>query len=533
MPIVKRAVKGVAAGIGLASESLHARKMKKEGNDQAQSSSEDAQSERSLSQDNNEPPVYQTELYTSEEHLPAQTTGVIQNDENDTLEEQWELDEAQEELQQQHLTETKSSDASAEEVDGAALATDFVRDHPAPPPYVSYDGLSARPPKLSAPVVLPQRRPKNLDRGFIRAYAPVLKNYGIDQTMFLDFLDTAEKSTKSARWMKTINLASLATIALPSATGMAIGIAIQIATDVAMAVDTRYRSSRFFAKINKEFFQPRGLFCLVMTWNPQLAGDPSTVVDLNTSVAKATGGGGGDMLSRLQFKFKSSDGKSYGDFFPEVAPLIFPSLDQLSSAEDAEKKISKTKQRQQFVAGYLDRRAQASFRAENPDSVLNQGPEPKFSSRYADPTHPAASGDLFGLVTGGYLTRENGKDKIRGWRAAGREKMMGLGRADSDYSSEYPNDYQRRSSSSSNPPAPHAPYGSRRRGLVERRIDSGKARVSASTQGLRPAGRRGERGGLLAQGKKLYQQKVLYLVIVDMPSDEEMAQARADLGLSA
>lgn len=98
-----------------------------------------------------------------------------------------------------------------------------------------------------------------------------------------------------------------------------------------------------------------------MTWNPELAGDPSTVVDLNTSVAKAAGGSGGDMLSRLQYKFKSSDGKSYGNLFPEVAPLVFPSLDKLASAEDAEKKISKTKQRHQFVAEYMDRRAQASF----------------------------------------------------------------------------------------------------------------------------------------------------------------------------
>lgn len=85
------------------------------------------------------------------------------------------------------------------------------------------------------------------------------------------------------------------------------------------------------------------------------------MVDLNTSIAKAAGGGGGDMLSRLQYKLKSSDGKSYGDFFPEVAPLVFPSLDQLASAEDTEKKISKTKQRQQFVSEYLDRRAQATF----------------------------------------------------------------------------------------------------------------------------------------------------------------------------
>lgn len=156
---------------------------------------------------------------------------------------------------------------------------------------------------------------------------------------------------------------------------------------------------------------------------------------------------------------------------------------------------------------------------------MNQGPEPKFTSRYADPTHPAASGDLFGLVTGGLITRGNGKEKIRGFKA-------NFGRANSNYPSEYPNEYHRRSSSSSNPPAPYAPYGRRRPGLVEALVDAGKSRLSESTQGRRPAGRR-EKRGLLAQGKKLYEQKVLYLVIVDMPSDEDMAQARADLGLSA
>jgi hypothetical protein len=76
----------------------------------------------------------------------------------------------------------------------------------------------------------------------------------------------------------------------------------------------------------------------------------------------------------------------------------------------------------------LDRRAQATFvsnppspwvilyiirlteirsqRADNPNSLLNQGPEPTFTSRYADPNHPAASGDIFGLLTGGHVTRE-------------------------------------------------------------------------------------------------------------------------------
>lgn len=41
---------------------------------------------------------------------------------------------------------------------------------------------------------------------------------------------------------------------------------------------------------------------------------------------------------------------------------------------------------------------------ENPASDLNKAPKPQFTSRYADPSHPASSGSLMGLVTGGHVT---------------------------------------------------------------------------------------------------------------------------------
>lgn len=113
--------------------------------------------------------------------------------------------------------------------------------------------------------------------------------------------------------------------------------------------------------MNQEFFQPRGLFCLVMTWNPELPDAPSTTLDLNSMIFKATDRGGSDMLSRLRHKFKSSDGTGFGNIFPEVAPLVFPELDQLASDEDAEKKLSKTKKKREFVSNYWDKRAQATF----------------------------------------------------------------------------------------------------------------------------------------------------------------------------
>lgn len=42
--------------------------------------------------------------------------------------------------------------------------------------------------RLPCPVIIPQRRPRNKDRGFVRAYAPVLDECGISQDVFLKFL---------------------------------------------------------------------------------------------------------------------------------------------------------------------------------------------------------------------------------------------------------------------------------------------------------------------------------------------------------
>lgn len=122
------------------------------------------------------------------------------------------------------------------------------------------------------------------------------------------------------------------------------------------------RTNSFFNKVNREFFQPRGLYCLVMTWNPELPDAPSTAVDLNSLVSNAAGSAqSSNTLGRLRHRFKSSDGKAYGNIFPEVAPLIFPEIDRIASDQNAGKKLSKMKQRKEFVGGYLDRRAQAKF----------------------------------------------------------------------------------------------------------------------------------------------------------------------------
>ena len=90
--------------------------------------------------------------------------------------------------------------------------------------------------------------------------------------------------------------------------------------------------------------------------------------------------------------------------------------------------------------------------AENPGSQLNQGPKPIFTSRYADPNHPASSGDTIALMTGGNLTME----KLQSWKSRQSQALGGRGasRGRGDFSGS-PDDYYSQRTSDPNPPAPH------------------------------------------------------------------------------
>lgn len=206
----QKAVKGLAAGIGLISESISSHKAKKE--------SQTSQREENTQLD----PTSPASGSHNNEHSQEGTA-------IDSLEEQWELDETQDELRHSPNQEDPPAYDTEEAIDTAIHR--FASEYP-PPAY-----SSETVPLLPAPILLPQRRPKERKRGFIRAYAPDLAAFSIDQKMFLEFLDTAEKACQGARWLNAINLASIGTMFMPSATGIAVSIAIQIATDIAIAVD--------------------------------------------------------------------------------------------------------------------------------------------------------------------------------------------------------------------------------------------------------------------------------------------------------
>jgi hypothetical protein len=265
------------------------------------------------------------------------------------LEEAWELDEAQNDL-----TDTPAAGEPNEITDPITLAEAFLLRLPP-------SGSTAPPPstqKLPFPIIIPQRRPADRSRGMIKAYPPILSTRDIDQATFLDFLDTFNKSTQATKWIAALNLASIGTIWLPTVTSILVSMAITAATTAAMEIQGRYKTNRFLDKVNEEFFMPRGLFCLVLTWNPETS-EARTAVDFEGLAKKALQTGKDPMTS-----LRKSNGKTYGEFqWPEIAPLRYPGLDDLAATSDETGRAEKSslQKKRQFVEDYMDRRAQAKF----------------------------------------------------------------------------------------------------------------------------------------------------------------------------
>ncbi|KAL4777273.1 hypothetical protein BDW60DRAFT_660 [Aspergillus nidulans var. acristatus] len=513
MLLGQKLVQGIAAGIGLASESISAHKASKQERKEAEERSS------GLSE-------VSAEGETQAETDKEQRLAVEQ------LEQEWRLDEAQDDMHRQNDTDTREQSCHENE----SIQSDLSSWVPPPPP--GYSPSNA--PKLPYPVILPQRRPKNNKRGFIRAYAPVLTDFGIDQETFLNFLETSNKACQATPWLYALNLASIGTMWLPSAIAFVVSTVIQVGTEAAIQVDGRRKTNAYFDKINEEFFRPRGLYCLIMTWEPE-SDTTFRRFDLKTAISTAVERGGPGTLNKLKHKLKSSHGKTHNELpFPESAPLVFPKLDAVA-ASGSETQIKNLTKRE-FLADYFDRRGQAKFAMENPTSALNMAPKPTFTSRYADPAHPASSGDLLSLVSGGHISRPEIRPRVpRGKRGTAGERFAnhpgeninlsnlpgrGLvhavvaarqrGRSGNGFER---NGFQFTDGESQEMGAlPDSQYGMQPHG--------GSARGLRGYQNGHGAGEM-RRGGLIGGAMKVLKSNVLYLMIVNMPSEEEMAAARA------
>lgn len=246
-------IRSVAGGIGLASESIKAHKEGKEAkaDESAGGSTTHMDSKRqdvpesdvddfegpppsySASSDSNDGlgqyPVEKAGHGQLSDQKLDKAHGDLGGEVEDNLEEEWNLDDAQDEI----IAESPHKETIP---DGNDLEGAFLRNHP-PPKYIKH--VPTR--NLSLPVVLPQRRPKDRSRGFIRAYAPMLENCGIDQAAWLAFLDTFQRSSAANPWLNVINLASIGTMFMPHVAGLVVGYAIRQATNMAIELQARER----------------------------------------------------------------------------------------------------------------------------------------------------------------------------------------------------------------------------------------------------------------------------------------------------
>ncbi|GKT79778.1 FAD binding domain protein [Colletotrichum tofieldiae] len=226
---------------------------------------------------------------------------------------------------------------------------------------------------------------------------------------------------------------------MPEPASMLFGFGVEYATEAALEGHSRYSSNTFLDRVNTQYFNPRGLVCLVVTWQPGISGNQLTVNFEGDAIASRSEPGLSERITDITTQktsakegwkgMKSQMGEmmklSNGNFdWPEPAPLVFPATDDVtgSGSDSGAKKKNALDRMEIWMEDMSDKRAQAKWVDENSDKpAASLMPNPEFRSRYADPKHPAASGDIVALVTGGrwvYTDRKN----IEGCTAESKSK---------------------------------------------------------------------------------------------------------------
>ncbi|KAL6720248.1 hypothetical protein ACLMJK_002169 [Lecanora helva] len=190
---------------------------------------------------------------------------------------------------------------------------------------------------------------------------------------------------------------------VPTLSAQIASMVVQLSAGAAMITQSRHRVNTFLDEINNTFFRPRGLYAMLMTYKPTRHSWTSAPTDITQSIAKSADPEG--LSHKFTNNLKFSGGKSHTEIeIPKAAPLIFPALDAAvddANPETAAKKENAFKKSGKFIGEYMDHRAQAEYNYDNPNSSLSVPEGKPFASRYSDPNHPANSGSLISLVTGG------------------------------------------------------------------------------------------------------------------------------------
>ena len=318
---------------------------------------------------------------------------------------------------------------------------------------------------LPCPVVIPQRRPGTRHRGFVRAYAPVLNEASIDQETFMDFLKGFDKAINKMQFFNAANLA-VAVSVISYTAAVAPSAIVQFS---AMAVHISLETGRrlYMNKSTNTYLEQMNekLFQPRGLYAMLMTYKPDSLNNpsemIDINANTLSSVAAGTEGNRS--KFHSTSGKTTGaSQIPEAAPLIFPGIEAASD----EQKVNAFKKAGHFLTDYGDKRANAKFAARNPDTAaLQPQSEQEFASRFSDPNHPVNNGGLIGLLSGGAVSSRKSRRRQQG--------------------------------------------GRRRSGRPTETDALGKA----------------QRGGLVGTAKRQLKENVVYLMIVNMPSEAELKEA--------
>lgn len=95
--------------------------------------------------------------------------------------------------------------------------------------------------QIAFPVVIPQRRPGNKERGFMKAYAPILSQCDISQEHFHDFISTLNKAVRASKWIAAVQIAAFGASFVPNQISMGATAAVQIVSAVAAKAQIRWK----------------------------------------------------------------------------------------------------------------------------------------------------------------------------------------------------------------------------------------------------------------------------------------------------
>lgn len=314
-------------------------------------------------------------------------------------------------------------------------------------------------PQLRCPVIIPQRRPGASGRGFIRAYAPDLAEFGIPQEGFLSFLKVQQEASKASPLLNVVYVGAGIIGCVPHGAAMITSVVVSIAVGACIKHQESQRTNNFLDDMNERIFKPRGLYAMIMKYNP----NANTTLDVQQMDASSLIVNRG--AHENDFFRKRASGETQGELeMPEAAPLVFPALDDVAQSGDIEKRNAFMRSTK-FVSNYYDKRTQLEYATRNPNSSLAVPADqrPNFATRVADPSHPAFQGSWLTLFSGG---------KIK---------------------------------------------------------PSTKGEKNGDPSGRR--GKRGKKGNGRKKGRKM-KSNLLYLMIVNLPSDQELAAAKQQLEMT-